>query len=175
VAFSTGTGRFHYARLMMRPVYGDLRRELVVPLEVQSFNGSGWVTLADAAACLTAQPAVFAYAQASGVLATAGGLPNCASRVSTPVTTSNGRAAIVLPRPAISGPTTVSSMTLTLNVAAAPSGQTCTAGGLTAAGTLAMPWLAAPDGAGSHSANPAARLSWGRIRGDYLSVRERYN
>jgi hypothetical protein len=174
VSFSAGAGRFHYGRITLRPVYGDIRRDVYVPLEVQSFNGSAWTTFTDVGACLSAPPSTFAYSNASGALAAVGTTPNCASRVTATVVTSNGRASILLPRPGGTGTQQASSVTLTLNVLAAAAGQTCTGTVLSPATTLAMPWLAAPDGAGSHSANPSARVSFGRTRGDTILLRERF-
>lgn len=171
---ASGTGRFHYGRLVLRPVYGDIRRDVFVPLEVQGFTGTTWTTLADVGTCVAAPPAAFAYANASGVLAASGTTPNCASRVTDTVTTMNGRATVPMPHPPNGATTLPSSVTLTLNVLAPASGQTCTAGGLASATTIAMPWLAAPDGAGSHSANPTARVSFGRSRGDTILLRERF-
>ena len=175
LAFASGTGQFHYGRVVLRPSFGDIRRELYVPLEIQRFNGTGWVALTDAANCLVAPAATFAYSEASGALATAGTTPNCASRVMAAVVSSNGRAAVRLPRPGPLEALVPAAMTVTLNVLAAASGQTCSGATLTPAGTLAMPWLAAPDNAGNHSANPRARVTWGRQRGDYLMLRERFD
>jgi hypothetical protein len=33
-----------------------------------------------------------------------------------------------------------------------------------------MPWLASPLGA-----NPSARVTWGRVRGDLVNLRERFD
>jgi len=172
--FSAGSGRFHYGRVQLRPVHGDGRRPLAVPLEVQSFNGSGWVALADAGACLVAAPEVFAYSAATGALDAGGGAPNCSARVLGSVTTAGGRATVTLARPA-GASVAPSAMVLTLNLLTAAAGQTCSGATLAPAQTLALPWLAAPDGAGAHAANPAVRVSWGRARGEFISVRERFD
>lgn len=175
LAFSAGAGQFHYGRVVLRPGFGDIRRDLFVPLEIQRFNGTGWVALVDAANCLTAPAAAFAYSEATGALASGGTTPNCASRVTAAVVTDNGRAAIRLPRPGPLEAPVPAAMTVTLNVLGAASGQTCSGTTLTPAVTLNMPWLAAPDSAGNHSANPRARVTWGRQRGDYLMLRERFD
>jgi len=174
-AFAAGAGQFSYGRIALRPTYGDIRRDLFMPLEVLRYNGTGWVTATEMGACLSAPTNVFAYSQASGVLAASGTTPNCSTSVAATVTTSNGRASIRLPRQANWNATTPSSMALTLVLLNPASGQTCTAGVLSPASTLAMPWLAAPDGAGNYSANPSARLTFGRTRGDVVSVRERFD
>jgi len=170
IDFAAGAGTFHYGRAQLRPTYGDVRRELYVPLEVQRYNGLGWVALPEAGSCLVAAPTTFAYSNATGLLTHGGGLPNCASRVATTVTTSNGRAAIRLDKPG--GVTTAepSAMTMTLNLLAVAAGSSC--GGTTplAAATVNAPWLAGPDGT-----NPSARLTWGRIRGEMLGLRERFD
>ncbi|HEU0204685.1 MAG TPA: DUF6701 domain-containing protein, partial [Burkholderiaceae bacterium] len=72
IAFSNGATTFHYGRISLRPTFGDWRRDLVVPLEVQSYNGLGWVPLAAAANCLSAAATAFAYSEPTGALADSG-------------------------------------------------------------------------------------------------------
>jgi hypothetical protein len=170
IAFSPGASPFYYARLQLYPTVGDYRRDLVVPLEVQAWNGLGWMPLTAAAACISAGATTFAYSAPTGGLSSSGNF-NCATRVAATVTTSNGRAAIALANPAYTSTTQPSAMTLTLNVLAAASGTSCSAlNTSTAATTTAMPWLASPAGA-----NPSARVTWGRTRGDAQYIRERFD
>ncbi len=156
----------HYGRLALRPGYGDARQDLVLPLELQSFNGTAWVPLTSAAGCVAPGPAQFAYTAARGSLATAGAF-NCASSVAS-VTAAAGRWAVRLPRPALTGGVAEGAMNVQLNTLATPSGQVCS-GSVPAAATstLASPWLAQPDGS-----NPVARVQWGRSRGDFVQMRE---
>jgi MSHA biogenesis protein MshQ len=171
IAFAGGAGTVHYARLQLAPAVGDMRRDLVVPLAVLTYNGLGWVPLAAAANCVTAGATAFAYSQPTGALADGAGAFNCGTRVVSPVTTSNGRAAVPLPKPANTGTTQPAAMTMTLNVLAVAAGSSCSAlGTATPATTAAMPWLANPDGT-----NPAARVTWNRVRGDLVQLRERFD
>ena len=171
IAFSPAASPFYYGRAQLYPTVGDYRRDLVVPLEIQAWNGLGWMPLTGAAACVSAGATTFAYSQATGGLAGGGGAFNCATRVAGTVTTSNGRAAIAFTNPANSGTTTPSAMTVTLNLLATASGQSCSAlNTSTTATTSAMPWLASPAGA-----NPSARVTWGRVRGDAMYLRERFD
>ncbi|MFN9031765.1 MAG: DUF642 domain-containing protein [Betaproteobacteria bacterium] len=156
----------HYGRLNLRAAYGDARQDLYLPLDVQSFNGSGWLPLAAAAVCIGVDASHFAYRDARGSLATAN-LFNCASRVAS-VSPAGGRWILRLPRPPLSAGIAEGSMTVLANTLASASGQVCNAGSPVAAtSTLASPWLAQPDG--SH---PAARAQWGRSRGDWVQLRE---
>jgi hypothetical protein len=171
IAFSPAASPFYYGRLQLYPTVGDYRRDLVVPLEVQTWNGLGWMPLTAAAACISAGATTFAYSQPTGGLAGGGGAFNCATRVATTVTTSNGRAAISLANPPNTGTTQPSAMTLTLNLLSAAAGQSCSAiNTSTTATTTGMTWLASPTGA-----NPSARVTWGRTRGDAAYVRERFD
>ncbi len=170
IAFAAGSSTFHYGRAQLRPTYGDVRRELYVPLEIVRYNGLGWVALPEAGSCLVAGTTTFAYSNATGLLTNGGGVPNCASRVASTVTTSNGRAAIRLDKPGGVTTTAASAMTMTLNLLAAPAGTSCTGTTPTAATTVNAPWLANPDGS-----NPGARLTWGRSRGELLGLRERFD
>lgn len=171
VAFSPAASQFYYGRAQLYPTFGDYRRDLVVPLEVQAWNGLGWMPLTAAAACISAGATTFAYSQPTGGLADAGGAFNCGTRVASTVTTSNGRAAIALASPAYTSTTQPSAMTLTLNVLSVAAGQSCSAlNTSTTAATTAMTWLAWPNGA-----NPSARITWGRARGDAMYLKERFD
>jgi hypothetical protein len=170
IVFAGGGNSFHYGRAQLRPSYGDVRRELYAPLEVQRYNGLGWIALPEAGACLVAPASAFAYANATGLLNAGGGAANCASRVAAPVTTANGRTAIRLDKPGPVSTAEPSAMTMTLNLLAAAAGSSCAGAAPTAATTIAAPWLASPDGS-----NPSARLTWGRSRGELLGLRERFD
>lgn len=170
INFTGGAPTFHYGRIALRPTFGDLRRDLVVPLEVQSYNGTGWVPLTAAAGCVSAGATTFAYSNPTGALAS-GSAFNCGTRVASTVTTTNGRAAISLAKPANTSTTLPSAMTMTLNLGATASGSSCAAiGTSTPATTANIPWLALPNGD-----NPSARVTWNRVRGDYIGVRERFD
>lgn len=170
IAFNPGASPFYYGRLQLYPTVGDYRRDLVVPLEVQAWNGLGWMPLTAAATCISAGATTFAYSAPTGGLSSGGNF-NCATRVASTVTTSNGRAAIPLANPAYTSTTQPSAMTLTLNLLGAAAGNSCSAiNTSTAATTIAMPWLASPTGA-----NPSARVTWGRTRGDAQYMRERFD
>jgi len=171
IAFSPAASPFYYGRAQLYPTVGDYRRDLVVPLEIQAWNGLGWMPLTAAAACVSTGATTFAYSQPTGGLAGGGGGFNCGTRVAGTVTTSNGRAAISLANPPNTGTTQPSAMTVTLNLLSTASGQSCSAPNTsTAATTAAMPWLASPSGA-----NPSARVTWNRVRGDAMYVRERFD
>jgi hypothetical protein len=170
IAFAGGYGDFHYARLQMRPAYGDVRRELYVPLEIQRYNGSGWVRLTQAGSCFSAPGLTFAYSNATGLLTNGGGTPNCATRVANSVTTTSGQGLAQLAKPGNLTTTLPSAMTMALNLKAAAEGSTCNATpALVAASTNNLPWLTQPDGS-----NPSVRLTWGRMRGDVL-LHERFD
>jgi MSHA biogenesis protein MshQ len=158
-----------YGRLALRPAYGDARQDLVLPLELQRFNGTGWVPLTTAASCIGVTPPQLAYTGARGSLATNGAF-NCASSVAS-VTPAGGRWAVRLPRPSLATGVAEGAMNVHVNTLTAATGQVCGSGLPTAAtSTLASPWLAQPDGS-----NPAARVQWGRSRGEFVQVRERFN
>jgi hypothetical protein len=168
IGFGAGGGTFHYGRIVLRPAYADLRSDLFLPLEVQSYGALGWQTLNAAGSCVTAAATAFAYSQATGLLNAGSGTSNCASRVLNDAITVGGRASIRLPKPG--GGAVPSSMTVTLNTGAA-AGNSCTAGGATTSATsIAMPWLA-----GAAGAAPSTRVSWGAPRSEYLMLRERYD
>lgn len=170
IDFAAAAGAFHHGRVHLRPTYGDVRRELYVPLEVQRFNGLGWVALPEMASCLVAAATTFAYSNATALLTSGGGAPNCASRVAATVTTSNGRTAIRLDKPGNVSTAEPSAITMTLNLLAAAAGTSCSGAAPVAATTVNAPWLANPDGT-----NPNARLTWGRTRGELLGLRERFD
>jgi hypothetical protein len=158
----------HYAALSLRPGYGDARQDLVVSMELQSFNGIGWVPLPAAAACVGLAARHFSYSGAIGSLATNGAF-NCASSVAE-ILPSGGRWSIRLRRPALINGPVEGAMNLHLNTLPTTSGQVCSAGVATSASsTLSMPWLARPDGT-----NPSARVQWGRSKGEFIHVRERF-
>jgi parallel beta-helix repeat protein len=168
IGFGAGGGTFHYGRIVLRPAYADLRSDLFLPLEVQSYGALGWQTMNAAGSCVTAAATAFAYSQATGLLNAGSGTSTCASRVLNDAITVGGRASIRLPKPG--GGAVPSSMTVTLNTGAA-AGNSCTAGGATTSATsIAMPWLA-----GAAGAAPSTRVSWGAPRSEYLMLRERYD
>jgi hypothetical protein len=171
IAFTGGAGTFYYGRIQLFPTFGDYRRDMAMPLEVQTWNGLGWMPFVAAGACVSAGPTAFAYSQPTGWLSGSGGAFNCLTSVSSTVTTSNGRAPVPFPKPSYGGASQPSAMTATLNVLSSASGQSCSGAGVTTtATTIAMPWLATPGGA-----NPSARITWGRVRGDAVYVRERFD
>jgi MSHA biogenesis protein MshQ len=171
VAFSPSASPFYYGRIQLTPTFGDYRRDLSVPLEVQAWNGLGWMPLTAAAACFSAGATTFAYSQPTGGLDNGGGAFNCATRVASTITTSNGRAGIALANPSYTSTTTPSAMTLTLNVLSVASGTSCSAlNTLTTATTTGLTWLSWPNGS-----NPSARVTWGRARGDSMYLRERFD
>jgi MSHA biogenesis protein MshQ len=170
IDFAAAAGNFHYGRAQLRSTLGDVRRELYVPLEIQRFNGLGWVALTEAGSCFVAAATAFAYSNATGLLTSGGGAPNCASRVAAPVTTAGGRAAIRLDKPGAVTSNEPSAMTMTLNLLATAAGTSCSGATPTAATTVNAPWLANPDGT-----NPSARVTWGRARSDLIGVREQFD
>ena len=114
-------------------------------------------------------PPQLAYTGARGSLATNGAF-NCASSVAS-VTPAGGRWTVRLPRPSLATGVAEGAMNVHVNTLTAATGQVCGSGLPTAAtSTLASPWLAQPDGS-----NPAARVQWGRSRGEFVQVRERFN
>jgi hypothetical protein len=173
VPFEGGPMRFHFGRIALRPAYGDVRQPLVVPLEVQSFNGTGWVALPDIGSCVVAAATDFAYVAPTGALSS-GGSFNCATRVSGSVITTGGRAQIVLPRPGASDVLQPAAVTLRLNVGAA-SGLSCAGATPVAPTTSGLSWLSVQDGSGNFGADPAARVTWGRRQDSYLQLRERFD
>ncbi len=171
VAFSPAASPVYYGRIQLFPTFGDYRRDLSVPMEVQAWNGLGWMPLTAAAACVSAGATTFAYSQPTGGLADAGGAFTCGTRVASTVTTNNGRAGIALASPVYSGTTQPSAMTLTLNLLSVASGSSCSAlNTSTTATTTGLTWLSWPDGS-----NPTARVTWGRARGDAMYLRERFD
>jgi len=170
ISFAGGYSDFHYARAQMRPAYGDVRRVLYVPLEIQRYNGLGWVRLTQASSCFSAPASTFAYSSAGGLLTNGGGAPNCATRVASTVTTTAGQGLAMLAKPGNVTTTQPSAMIVTLNLKTAAEGSTCnSAPALVPATTNNAPWLAQPDGS-----NPAVRVTWGRLRGDVL-LHERFD
>ncbi len=81
-------------------------------------------------------------------------------------------AAIALARPGATPQP--AAMVVTLNLLAPAAGQTCAGAVPAPAATLDLPWLTVPDGS-ALGASPAARVSWGRARGEFISVRERFD
>jgi hypothetical protein len=171
IAFNSGGGTFNYGRLQMRPTVGDYRGNLVVPLEVQTYTGTGWTTLTSSASCLVIPATAFAYSNPTNVLASGSNF-TCATYISASVTPVNGNASLSFARPALPASTqpVPSAMTLTIDVLSPATGNSCNGSGTTAATTLAMPWLTGPAGT-----NPAARITWGRNRPGQISSREMFN
>jgi len=171
IAFNPGASPFYYGRIQLSSTVGDYRRDLVVPLEVQAWNGLGWMPLSAAASCIRAGATTFAYSAPTGGVSSSGTF-NCATRVASNVdVASGGRAAITLANPAYTSTTQPSAMTMTLNLLGVAAGSSCSAlNTSTPATTLSMPWLASPTGA-----NPSARVTWGRTRGDSVYLRERFD
>jgi hypothetical protein len=173
VPFDGGAMRFHFGRIALRPAYGDVRQPLVVPLEVQSFNGTGWVALPDIGSCVVAAATDIAYVSPTGALSSSGSF-TCATRVTGGVFTTGGRAQIVLPRPGASDVLQPAALTLRLNVGAA-SGLSCNGATPVAATSSGLAWLSVQDAGGSFGADPAARVTWGRRQDTYLQLRERFD
>ncbi len=168
IGFAGGTGHnVHYGRVLLRTAYADLRSNLYLPLEVQRYTTAGWQVLTGAGTCISAADTTFSYSQATGLLNAGAGNSNCASRITGTVTTTSGRASILLPKP--TGGAVPSAMTVTLNLDGA-SGTSCNGAAATPATSANLPWLTSPTGTAS-----TARVSWGGPRSGYLLLRERFD
>jgi hypothetical protein len=131
-------------------------------VELQRFNGAGWVTMTEDQGCVTVDPTHLAVSNPQGVFTTAG---VCAAPPAAPVTTRGGRAWVTLPGTPDRSP---GRLTFSLNLGASSAGQACQAlGAPVATAPLALPHL-------STGSDPSAILSWGRPNRDVVLTRERF-
>lgn len=168
IAFDAGA-QFRYGVLKLNSAYGSELIALAVPLELQHWNGSSFVTNA-ADQCTQLPLASLALANYRGNLAACETAPGSAGNI----TFTSGRGLLRMLPP---GSGNAGSADLSLNLGAAASGQHCSAVGTapTPATSAGLPWL---QGRGPASAlydqNPAARISFGQYRSPVIHQREVY-
>jgi CSLREA domain-containing protein len=151
---------FHHGRLALAPGHGDARRGVRLMLELQRFNGNGWVTLTEDRGCVTVTPQQIAVSNGQGVFTTAG---LCAAPPLAGATTRGGRAWLPLPGTPGQAP---GRLRLGLQLGSIATGQACSAVGVaTAVAPLGLPHL---------GTDPSAVLSWGRPNRDIVLTRERF-
>jgi choice-of-anchor C domain-containing protein len=154
-------GSFVSGRLSLAAAQGDARSGVRALVQLQRWTDAGWVTMTEDQGCVTIAPENLAFADPSGVFATAG---VCAAPVTGSVTTRGGRAWLALP-----GTPGGASGRLRLQLAGdGATGQACAAGSPTTPQPLPMSWLLGGPGA----AGPSGLATWGLPRREPTLRRE---
>jgi len=168
IGFSAGA-TFHTARLVLGHAFGDARRGLALPVELQRYTDRGWLRLADDAAVLSLPANAWSYTQGSGALSAS---RECgAAAAAAALTLTGGRGLLRLPKMPDNAPAAV---TVTLNLkAGTTAGAGCDAGQKTAVASMNLDHLLTfrPGEVGLDH-NPAARAVWGRPHQAWITRRE---
>ncbi|MBX3619222.1 MAG: hypothetical protein KF891_04425 [Rhizobacter sp.] len=169
IAFDAGS-EFRYGQLRLGSAYGSELVNLAMPLDVQYWNGSSFVTNA-ADHCTTLPATSVALANFRG------GLAACDTATASPaVTFSGGRSVLRMLAPG-NGHAGSSDATLQLGNAVTAGALACPTKGASAtpATAAALPWLRVRlPGGSSFDQNPSARLSFGQRRAPLIHLREVY-
>jgi hypothetical protein len=163
--------RVRFGRLRIGNALGSPLLPLPVPLTLEHWNGTGFVVNAqDNCTRLTNTAVGFSGPSGGVVLCNTSGAPSGTDAI----VFSAGRSTNfrLTPPGNIAG----GSVDLTLNLAAAATGSTCSAGSAAAATAAARPWLQGNWGAATYDRNPRARASFGRYTKapDIIYLRETY-
>jgi len=173
IAFSSGKS-LRFGRLTVRNANGSQLLPLLVPVEAQYWSGApinGFITntLDSCTAIASANDAMGNY---TGNLSDS---PTCETAITSGGGLSAGRGVLVLAAP---GSGNGGSVLLTVNLAAAAGGNTCTTqGGAPGSATTAnLPHLQGNWSGGTYDQNPTARATFGISRGseEVVFVRENF-
>jgi MSHA biogenesis protein MshQ len=167
IAFDQGSG-FRFGMLKLGSAYGSELINLAVPLEVQYWNGSTFVTNTDDQ-CTALPTSALALGPYRGNLAAC---ETAAGASSIAFTSGRGLLRMLPPGTGNAGSTDVR-----INLSATASGQQCSAvnAAATPATTANMPWLQGKSGAvTSYTVDPRARISFGQYRSPLIHLREVY-
>lgn len=169
LAFDAGA-EFRYGQLKLGSAYGSELIALAVPLEVQHWNGSHFVTNA-ADQCTTIATSSLSLANYRGGLAACETAPTSAN-----LAFSSGRAVMRLQAPGNGNAGSVDG-TLQLGATLTPGAVRCSAVGPPGPAAVAanLPWLhnKSPGGT-AYDQNPSARFSFGQHRSPLIHLREMY-
>ena len=153
---------FHSGRLALAPAHGDARVGVRMLVQLQRYSSAGWVTMTEDRGCVSVAPRHLGVEQPQGVFVSNG---VCAAPATAAVTTSGGRAWVVLPNT----PNAAAGRLAMRLAGAAASGSSCASAGVTQAVVpLPLPYLLG----GSASAGPLALASWGSPNRDAVLRRE---
>ena len=168
-----GTSDVRFGRLRMYNASASQLSDLPLPLELQYYNGIGFVTnAADSCTTLNRSDLVFANFQRN--------LSACETSLSTPpagVTFNNGKAMLMLAKPGSGGDGNAGSVDLTPNLSSAASGSSCLNAASVAGTAASKAWLQGNwGGSATYTVSPTARASFGLYRqsGDFIYFRENY-
>jgi MSHA biogenesis protein MshQ len=167
IGFDSGS-EFRFGLLKLSNAYGSELVNLAVPIELQYWNGTLFVTNA-VDQCTSLPTASVALANFRGSLAACETAPGSGT-----VGFSSGRGVLRMAAP---GNGNSGSVDLTVNLGASASGNRCSAvGAATSAATAAnLPWLQPRTAAVStYNQNPSARVSFGQYRSPLIHQRELY-
>lgn len=172
---SLGNTATKFGRLKIQNAYGSALVPLPVPVQVQYWNGSTFLTNAQTATNTTYDSCT-PISGASMQLTFQGNLAACNTYVPTTTTVNNGSALVVLPAP--SGHQT-GTMTMTDLLAAPSSGVACNGSNTSSAATYVnAPYLQGNWGSnpGNYNVNPNARATFGIYSGSpaVIYTRESY-
>jgi hypothetical protein len=154
-----------FGRLTIGNVSGSAALPLTVPVEAQYWNGKAFITnTLDSCTSIASSDVAMAYS--TGLNPS----PNCKTLISNGGTLASGRRSLRL-----SPPTGQASgnVTLTVNLGAAASGNTCTTAGLPGSATTAnRPYL---QSGGGFNQNPNGRATFGVYRGSEEQIHRQEN
>lgn len=168
-----GTTAERFGRLRLYNATGTQLSDLPVPLELQYYNGIGFVTnAADSCTTLSRTDVTFGNFQRN--------LSACETGLSSPpatITFTSGKATLMLSKPGTGSDGNAGSVDLTANLSAAASGNSCI-NAASVAGTAAnKTWLQGNwGGSATYGVNPSARAAFGLSRqaSEFIFLRENY-
>lgn len=152
-----------YGRLQLAGANGDSRRPLSLVYETQAWSGAAWYR--------NQRDSCFTLAATNVALSSwTGNTTTCDASVSAVTQATRGQGVVKLSAP-LGARSVGASATLRLNAA---SGTTCVANASASATGAAKAWLQGPwtSATGLYNTDPAARVTWGRVRNDILMRRE---
>ena len=151
-SFDAGAS-MRYGRIALANAYGIETQSLSLPVEVQYFNGSVWVTNANDS-CTSIPAATFTMSNWQR------NLNACETSISSTGALTQGRAAVSLSAP---GAGNAGSVDLGVNVGGGASGSVCVAGSSQSSSALSLSYLQGAWTGGSFTANPTGRASFGNF------------
>ena len=152
-----------YGRLQLAGANGDSRRPLSLVYETQAWSGAAWYR--------NQRDSCFTLAATNVALSSwTGNTTTCDASVSAVTQATRGQGVVKLSAP-LGARSVGATATLRLNAA---SGTTCVANASASATGAAKGWLQGPwtSATGLYNTDPAARVTWGRVRNDILMRRE---
>ena len=167
VPFSAGA-TFHTGRVVLGHAFGDARRGLALPVELQRYTDRGWMRMTEDNGCVSVPLQAWSYTQGAGALAS--GKECRAAGTQSLLTLSGGRGVLQLPKMADNAS---AAMTVILNLSASAEAPGCANGAVAGAAPMNLPYLqTARAGAAGLDNNPAARAVWGRPHQAWMTRRE---